>query len=168
MLALSSVVALLAAMRPRRQSAPAPARDSATVNGSAAAGRAETPFEQHVRQGGAGTSAAPWIRELPRLHPIVRTEWSREAGTDDAIPSLVTVMPPSGGHSGEIEGRVVSVARDCLADEGRRGWLTAVARNGENAHSGEVMVMTLANGTKVMLVPFNGACVAVTVLQGIA
>ena len=105
----------------------------------------------------------------------VQSRWDSRSANDHAVASLVALKPQvAGGASG---GGVIFAAPVAGSCEGEVVRVTPVARscpdvaaqleksNGQAGPLGEMALMTMPGGVQVMLVPFDKACVTVTVLK---
>jgi len=166
------------------QGAAAPGREQAqpTSSPQPAAGPVQASvFEQQVREAKI-VSCARMFSALGNgmtrnFDYTAQSRWDGRSANDHAIASMVALKPHAQAPGLQPDGGVIFAAPVGGACEGQVVRVTPVARacpdvaaqlaksNGQSSPLGEMALMTMPGGVQVMLVPFDRACVTVTVLK---
>jgi len=141
----------------------------------------QTLFDEHIRKGNIVTCAGTFSglgREMSEnFSYTVQSQWDAKAGNDHAIQSLVALTPRPGAPTRQPDAGVVFAAPVGSACEAQVVRVTPVARScqdvaaqlarskGQNSSVGDLSLSTMPGGAQVMLIPFDAACVTVTVLK---
>lgn len=145
------------------------------------AAQRQTVFDEHIRQSKIATCAGTFSalgREMSEgFFHTVRTQWDAKAGNEHAIQSLVALMPRPGMPTQQPDAGILFAAPVGSSCEGHLVRVTPVATTcrdiaaqlasskGQNSPVGDLTVWTMLNGAQVMLLPFDKACVTVTVFR---
>lgn len=154
---------------------PAPAQPQ-----PAAQSQPQTVFDEHIRQGNivrcAKTFGVLGHMISDNFSYTAQSQWDAKAGNDHAIQSLVALKPPNAPtpqpNAGIVfaapvgsscEGHLVQVSpvSQSCADVAA----TLAKSKGQNSALGDLSVSAMPNGSQVMLIPFEKACITVTVLR---
>lgn len=143
---------------------------------------AQTVFDEHIRQGKIVTCAKTFSalgRSISEnFSYTAQSQWNAEAGNNHAIQSLVALKPPPNAPMQQSHAGIVFAAPVGSSCEGHLVRVTPVPQscpdvagllaktNGQNSAFGELSVSAMPNGSQVILIPFEKACIAVTVLRG--
>ncbi|MCL2716975.1 MAG: hypothetical protein FWD68_21115 [Alphaproteobacteria bacterium] len=138
-------------------------------------------FEDHVKKSGIVACARVFTglgaRMTNNVSYAAQSQWDSKAGNRHAIQALVALKPAPGGAEGQADGGIVFAAPVGGSCEGHLVRVTPVSSScgevaaelakssGSNRPLGDLSVSAMPNGSQVMLIPFEKACVTVTVLR---